>query len=75
MSAIHSAATCRWATPTLFLANAQWLEAWDYSWSCQHHHGAPRVLYTPEECGNCPRWDARAPEKTMTEPATSRESR
>jgi hypothetical protein len=59
MSATHAAATCRWATPTLFLADAQWLDAWDYSWSCQRH-GIPRVLRAPEDCATCGGWEARA---------------
>jgi hypothetical protein len=68
MSGSHAAATCRWATPTLFLADAQWLDAWDYSWSCQRH-GAPRVLRAPEDCATCARWELRTPEKAALSPS------
>lgn len=70
MSATHAAATCRWATPTLFLADAQWLDAWDYSWSCQRH-GIPRVLRAPEDCARCARWEARRSVKEASPPVSN----
>lgn len=67
MSSTHSAASCRWATPTLFLAAPDWIDAWEYSWSCERH-AAPRVLFTPEDCATCARWEAR-PEVAKPSPA------
>lgn len=67
MSATHAAATCRWATPTLFLTDGQWLDAWDYAWSCQRHV-MPRVLRAPGDCATCAGWE---PRDSQTAPAAA----
>jgi hypothetical protein len=61
------ASTCRWATPTLFLPGAQWIEAWDFAWSCLRDE-PPLVLHDPQKCATCPRWEPRSAEKTMPAP-------
>ena len=58
MSEIRSAAGCRWATPTLFLAAPYWFEAEDSPWACVRD-AAPRVLTTTDACASCPRWEPR----------------
>jgi hypothetical protein len=52
------AATCRWATPTLFLTAPYWWEAERAPWACLRD-GTPRILTTTEECADCPRWEPR----------------
>lgn len=54
----RSAATCRWATPTLMLAAPIWFDAEDSPWSCVHG-AAPRLLVTTDGCDVCPRWESR----------------
>jgi hypothetical protein len=58
MAETHGAASCRWATPTLFLNAPVWLYAWDCPWTCVRAHG-PRLLTTTEICAACPRWEPR----------------
>jgi hypothetical protein len=55
----HSASTCRWATPTLFLQAPFWFEAENAPWTCVRD-AAPRLLDTAEPCATCLRWE-RAP--------------
>ena len=54
----HSAATCRWATPTLMLYAPLWFEAENSPWSCLRD-AAPRTLITTDGCQMCPRWETR----------------
>jgi hypothetical protein len=49
---------CRWAEATLFLAAPQWLDAWDYPWSCRSS-GAFRPIPDTRVCRTCERWQAR----------------
>lgn len=52
----QSAASCRWATPTLFVAAPVWYVAEEYPWTCLRD-GVPRPLATTEACEECPRWE------------------
>jgi hypothetical protein len=51
---------CRWAEPTLYQPNPQWLEAWDYPWSCRRTGGAIRLIEDTTVCETCNRWKERA---------------
>ena len=53
------AATCRWATPTVFLAAPYWIEAESAPWACVRDT-VPRVLGTTDQCAICPRWEPRS---------------
>jgi hypothetical protein len=50
------ASTCRWATPTLFLAPPFWFEADNAPWTCVRDV-TPHVLDTTEPCAICGRWE------------------
>jgi hypothetical protein len=56
----HSIQRCRWAEPTVFLANPLWTAAEDYPWSCQRD-GAPRAVEDTLACRTCARWELRTP--------------
>lgn len=62
----RNAATCRWATPTLFLSPPYWLGAEDCPWACVRE-ALPRVLATTDECGRCPQWQPRVVEAVTRE--------
>ena len=51
-----TAASCRWAVPTLFLREPLWLDAQDYPWTCLRDD-RPRPLATTEDCATCPYWE------------------
>jgi hypothetical protein len=53
----HSIQRCRFAEPTVFLANPLWAAAEEYPWSC-HRDGAPRIVDDTAACHGCPRWEA-----------------
>jgi hypothetical protein len=57
----RSAATCRWATPTLFLQAPYWFEAENSPWACVRDI-APRVLSMTDQCAVCSRWELRRDE-------------
>ena len=65
METMHSATTCRWAMPTLFLQPPLWLQATDYPWSCTRDI-EPRPLLTTDECQSCPRWQPQCVETRQT---------
>jgi hypothetical protein len=46
---------CRWAEPTLHLAAPQWLDAWEFPWSC-HSWGTVRPIADTRICVECGRW-------------------
>jgi hypothetical protein len=52
----HIAATCRWATPTLFLTAPFWFEAERSPWACLRDN-TPRILLSTESCATCSRWE------------------
>jgi hypothetical protein len=52
----HSAATCRWATPTLMLPAPLWFDAEHSPWSCVRDSD-PRTLINTDACEMCPRWE------------------
>ena len=56
---IRSAATCRWATSTLFLPSPYWLEAERCPWTCVRGAG-PAILTTTNPCASCSRWEPRS---------------
>lgn len=58
-TAALSAVTCRWATPTVFLAAPYWIEAESAPWACLRDT-IPRVLGTTDQCAVCPRWEPRS---------------
>jgi hypothetical protein len=60
MSDGHMIQRCRWAEPTVFLANPLWTAAEDYPWSCRRD-GAPRPVEDTLACRTCPRWESRTP--------------
>jgi hypothetical protein len=53
---------CRWAEPTLFLANPLWMAAEEYPWSCRRD-GAPHTVADTTACRDCARWQARGDER------------
>ena len=55
----RSAATCRWAVPTLFLASPLWCDAESSPWTCGRDV-IPRILATTDVCQSCSQWEARA---------------
>ena len=57
VDARRCAATCRWATPTIFLDSPFWLESERTPWSCTRDP-IPRALTTTDECAVCDRWEA-----------------
>jgi hypothetical protein len=60
----HHASNCRWATPTLFLADPYWWDAEGCPWACVRER-VPRVLENTEVCTDCPHWEAHP--KTTTD--------
>lgn len=56
----HTIQRCRWAEPTIFLANPQWTAAEDYPWSCRRD-ATPRPVEDTQACQTCPRWESRPP--------------
>ena len=55
----QSAASCRWATPTLFLQAPHWFEAENCPWGCLRAT-APRVLTMTDGCAVCSDWVRRS---------------
>jgi len=58
VNANRGAATCLWATPTLFIPAPFWFEAENAPWTCMRDE-APQVLGTTERCAACLRWEPR----------------
>ncbi len=58
----HTIQRCRWAEPTLFLANPLWMAAEEYPWSC-HRDGAPHTVPDTTACGTCQRWEPRGSQR------------
>lgn len=58
MSTTLGAASCRWATPTLFLPAPFWFDAERCPWTCMRD-ATLRVLSTTDPCATCPRWELR----------------
>jgi uncharacterized protein (DUF302 family) len=56
------AASCRWATPTLFVSAPVCYDAEESLWSCTRDAGT-RPLETTEVCADCERWEPRAPQE------------
>lgn len=54
----HNVQQCRWAESTLFLSAPEWLQAWDYPWSCRASGGFRPVADT-RVCATCERWQPR----------------
>ena len=59
MSVTYSAVTCRWASPTIYLAAPYWFEAERRPWTCLHGT-CPRVLETTDSCATCAYWEPRS---------------
>ena len=55
MSKPRDVQRCRWAEPTLFLANPLWTAAEEYPWSC-HADGVPHPVEDTAGCSVCSRW-------------------
>jgi hypothetical protein len=73
-TASRSAATCRWAVPTLFLRAPFWFEAENAPWACVRET-ASRVLDTTNLCASCPHWEPRRNSGDfMPTPEVSRQS-
>lgn len=49
---------CRWAESTLFLAAPQWLDAWEFPWSCRST-GTFQPVADTRACCACDRWESR----------------
>jgi hypothetical protein len=49
---------CRWAEPTLFVAEPIWTEAEQYPWTCRAE-GPPHVVEDTTLCATCGRWVPR----------------
>jgi hypothetical protein len=58
MSDGHTIQRCRYAQPTVFLANPLWTAAEDYPWSCRRD-GTPHHVEDTKACQTCPRWESR----------------
>lgn len=59
----HTIQRCRWAEPTLFLANPLWMAAEEYPWSCRRD-GLPKPVDDTDACQKCGRWETRnAPDR------------
>lgn len=56
--ATQCAATCKWATPTLFVWAPYWFESEEAPWTCLRE-GEPRVLASTDECATCAYWESR----------------
>jgi len=54
----HSAHTCRWARPTLFLPLPDWIDARDAPWSCRRREPT-RLIESATECAKCTQWERR----------------
>jgi hypothetical protein len=54
----HGIQHCRWAESTLFLSAPEWLQAWDYPWSCRST-GSFRPITDTRTCQTCERWQPR----------------
>jgi hypothetical protein len=65
----HSIQRCRWAEPTVFLANPLWTAAEDFPWSCQRD-GVPHPVEDTLACRTCARWESRTP-PVRRDPGTS----
>ena len=73
MSTRRSAATCRWAVPTLFVRAPFWFEAENAPWACEREP-ALRVLNTTDLCASCPHWEPRrSAGEVVPTPKVSRE--
>lgn len=55
----QTAATCRWAVPTLFMAAPTWTDADDRPWTCVREL-APRELDSTDVCQVCAHWEPRS---------------
>ena len=51
----HNVRQCCWAEQTLHLAPPQWLDAWEYPWSCRAA-GTFRPIADTRLCADCHRW-------------------
>lgn len=58
----HTIQGCRWAEPTLFLANPLWMAAETYPWSCRRD-GLPKPVDDTGDCRTCGRWESRSPDR------------
>jgi hypothetical protein len=58
MMMVKCAATCRWATQTLWLDPPLWVTAASRPWTCVRDIDA-RTLETTDECRACVRWQPR----------------
>jgi len=58
MNDVRTIQRCRWAEPTLFLANPLWMAAEEYPWSCRRD-GAAHTVPDTGACRECARWEAR----------------
>jgi hypothetical protein len=63
----RTAATCRWATPTLFLDAPYWFAAEDTPWSCARD-GVRSLTDATAECRTCVHWQVAA-RRTAEKPA------
>jgi len=55
----REAATCRWATPTLFLDAPYWFAAEETPWSCARD-GVRCLADTTADCRFCAHWQVAA---------------
>lgn len=59
MDAPHSARTCRWAQPAVFVPLPGWMALCRPSWSCLGDDRSHTVVDARAECGICARWAER----------------
>ena len=55
---MQRAASCRWATPTMWLSAPLWFDAEACPWACERDT-PPRALASTEVCATCPHWESR----------------
>jgi hypothetical protein len=70
MPEVRTIQHCRWAEPTLLLADPLWMAAEEYPWSCRRDK-RPHPIDDTAFCQTCPRWESRD-EPARRIPVTSR---
>ncbi len=60
METPHSARTCRWAQPSVFVPLPGWMSIWRSPWTCLGDDGSRITLDARVDCAICARWVERS---------------